>query len=585
MLAPLLLLLLLEAGLRLGGYGYPTSFLLPVKSGTVYTDNEKFAWQFYSPDTALRPNPFMVSAVKPSQAIRICILGESAAAGTPDPSFGFGRILEVMLRRQFPQKHIEVINAAMRGINSHIVLPIARDCARLKPDLFIVYMGNNEVVGLHAPGPKSGYLTPHRSLLRLVQWCKATRLGQLTSPALQQWGLLGGHPKGEQQDMAFFRERRLAMDDPRRRAVYDNFRANLQDLCQVIGNSGAKLVLSTVAVNLKDFPPFASVHSPNLSPQWETIYAAGIEAEAKGHIDAAIAHYQQAAALDPHYAELQFRLGRACLAAGRFKLARSYFQSARDWDALQFRADTRINELIRQVAAAAPNRGVTLLEADQLVAESELSEHQIPGDQLFYEHVHFRFAGDYLMARLLDEAVIKSLPEKLGTAPGATQPLPSLNECAEALAFTAPDELQLSLAMSQLTAQPPFLDQFEHVQRQARIKAELKERAAKMGQAEAQQGLEWYHQAIAQRPDDWQLYYNLGKFHHLLNHHAAETAEYEKALARLPHSQFLRLTLADALARAGQTEASMGQLKEAIKRDRHCQPAIRALAALAGKAR
>ena len=65
-------------------------------------------------------------------------MGESAAAGTPDPAFGFARILEVMLRRQFPDRRIEVINAAMRGINSHIILPIARECVRLQPDLFIV---------------------------------------------------------------------------------------------------------------------------------------------------------------------------------------------------------------------------------------------------------------------------------------------------------------------------------------------------------------------------------------------------------------------------------------------------------------
>ena len=35
----------------------------------------------------------------------------------------------------------------MTAINSHAVLPIARECARHEGDLWIVYMGNNEMIG------------------------------------------------------------------------------------------------------------------------------------------------------------------------------------------------------------------------------------------------------------------------------------------------------------------------------------------------------------------------------------------------------------------------------------------------------
>jgi hypothetical protein len=97
----------------------------------------------------------MFPAVKKAGTVRIFVLGESAAAGTPDPSFGFARILDVMLRQRHPGTDFEVINAAMRGINSHIVRRIAQECLQYEPDLLLLYMGNNEFVGLYVPGPKA----------------------------------------------------------------------------------------------------------------------------------------------------------------------------------------------------------------------------------------------------------------------------------------------------------------------------------------------------------------------------------------------------------------------------------------------
>jgi hypothetical protein len=125
LLVPLLLLGFLEGGLRLCGYGYPTSFFVKMEDGLNYTANRSFGWQFFSRETSTYPHPFVMPIHKSPDAFRVFIFGESAALGTPAPAFGFGRILEVMLRQRFPNKRIEVINAAMRGIDSNIVLPIA----------------------------------------------------------------------------------------------------------------------------------------------------------------------------------------------------------------------------------------------------------------------------------------------------------------------------------------------------------------------------------------------------------------------------------------------------------------------------
>ena len=55
-------------------------------------------------------------------------------------------------RRASAGSDFEVIQAAMTAINSYVLLPIARNCAALQPDLFIVYAGNNEVVGPFGAG-------------------------------------------------------------------------------------------------------------------------------------------------------------------------------------------------------------------------------------------------------------------------------------------------------------------------------------------------------------------------------------------------------------------------------------------------
>ena len=83
---------------------------------------------------------------------------------------------------------------------------------------------------------------------------------------------------------------------------------------------------------------------------------------------------------------------------------------ARDLDALRFRADSRINAIIREVAAEQEAAGVRLVDAEQSLAKSDLAVGGIPGDGLFYEHVHLTFDGNYLLARAYWTQVEAALP-------------------------------------------------------------------------------------------------------------------------------------------------------------------------------
>src|SRR5437868_8025891 len=240
-LVPLFTLTIIEGSLRLFHYGFSTNFFTRTSGGTNFGVNEKFLLQFYSGNAAKgKTQPFVIPVQKPPGTTRIFVFGESAAQGTPEPAFGFIRILEVMLRSQFPRQQFEVINAAMRGVNSHILLPAARDCAGKSPDLFILYIGNNEVIGLHAPGPEAGIVDRHLALSRAVQWLRSLRFGQWLT------GLRDKSRKPPKQDMEYFREHRVAFDDPGRQIAYRHFERNLEDICRAAQHAGAKTVFSTI---------------------------------------------------------------------------------------------------------------------------------------------------------------------------------------------------------------------------------------------------------------------------------------------------------------------------------------------------
>ena len=78
---PLLALGVLEAALRLAGYGYRTSMFekVQLEGRECLLNNEQFGLRFFPPELFRWPNPLLMEAVKPADTCRIFIFGESAA--------------------------------------------------------------------------------------------------------------------------------------------------------------------------------------------------------------------------------------------------------------------------------------------------------------------------------------------------------------------------------------------------------------------------------------------------------------------------------------------------------------------------
>jgi hypothetical protein len=177
--APLVFFAALEVGLRLGGFGRDTRFFIPDEQPGVYRTNPRFTELFFPASFGLKPVNFRLTKEKPAGAVRVFVLGESAAMGVPEPAFGLAAQLRAQLRAVRPGERIEVFNLGVTAINSHAIVEIARQAVLFEPDLLVIYMGNNEVVGPYGVSSVVTAGTPPRALIRAGLRLRQTRTGQL----------------------------------------------------------------------------------------------------------------------------------------------------------------------------------------------------------------------------------------------------------------------------------------------------------------------------------------------------------------------------------------------------------------------
>ena len=522
-LVPALLVVVAEVVLRICGVGTPTGVMRPCtdQGRPAFCDNQFFAASFFPSGMYRTPRPYVIPARKAPGTYRIFVLGESVAWGDPDPTYGFARYLEVMLRERFPLVKFEVVNASITAINSHVLLPMVEDLVQYQPDLFVIYTGNTEVVGPFGPGTVLTGWDSSLAAIRARIALDSTRLGQVAAKASGG----GRNNAAEWRGMEMFLDRQVRADSPQMRPVYENFAANLRDIGAVARRSGSQVLISTVATNLKDCAPFASLHREDSRPDelksWEGLVQRGAALEEAGSYSEALKLYLSAADVDPQYAELQFRIARSLWALGDFAGAKERFVHAQDLDTLRFRADTKLNEVIRTVTGKNPNVG--LVDAAAVFADE--SAHGVPGGELFYEHVHMNPRGTYVLARAFFRQIVNILPVELQRG-AAGADVASQEDCERLLAFTPYDRVRVAgLVLSKLE-RPPFTNQLNHSEEVQRIKIQADGAGLNYGDIVAE-----YQWALVQNPQDRLLHLNYG---FLLHRYEPALAEKE-LLAALPY--------------------------------------------------
>ena len=520
----------LEFALRAAGVGTANSFFVArnIDGHRFSLTNRAFYQQFFANPIGKHweGSEWAITREKAENELRVFIFGGSAAQGWPDPAYSFWRILQVMLEEAYPDADVRLYSAAHPGVNSHVMRQAAVACAAYEPDLFVVYLGNNEANGPFGAVYLDEDSTPEDVIkrVRLHLFFSGLRLLQLMHPT---------------ETSALYvdnvRQQFLAQGDPRLAVMSATFEDNLRATCAAGSEAGATVVLSTVGVNLRSCLPHTSLHIPPLTSteitRWEAAFDEGKAAEDTQDWATALAAYQKAAAIGANHAELQFRLGNAYYALKDFARARDSYEMACDLDAFRSRAFRAMNEPIRKVAENTPH----LAFMDGKGALAEASPHGVPGAEFFVDNCHLTFEGNYVLARATYAAAIPALEARFG-AP-RIQAVPSEAECRKLLALSpAIEKEQLRIVLN-------MAEQWNW-----RVDTRIEQRRNALEEATS---------------GDWL---------------ADSAAAYATALETRPGDSYLHERYADCLLKQGRTEQALAEARRAVEQQPFSRSVLRLLA-------
>jgi len=364
-----------------------------------------------------------IRVAKPANGLRIVCLGGSACASWPHPpQETFAKYLEQALELTYPDRKVEVINAAAHGFASYRVRRVFDQILPLQPDFIVVYSGNNEFLeDRDYRSAVSPLIEALRNNLRSVQWLQA-RLGysgkDLPGEDLKDVAT-AFYRKAQQQSLE------LRKDPVQFAGVKAHYAASMEYMVGEAERRGIPLLLFTVPVNLADWLPTVSNSSleGERFREWERTYYLGRRALLEGLPEEGIRSVRRAIAMDPEHAESHYWLARLLEETGETDSALASYKRARDLDYNPFRAHSDFNATLRRLAETYPR--VVLVDLEKEFERA--SERHIPGFDLFLDYVHPNQRGNLLIAKAAFDAIVrhKSLPPSAGTPPFQRNSLPS----------------------------------------------------------------------------------------------------------------------------------------------------------------
>lgn len=559
-MVPLLFFIVLELGLTLFGIGTSFDYFheIDINGQTHYQDNPDFADQFYPASLNIGPLENTFSRQRSPELIRVYVLGGSAAQGFPHKNHGFDRLLATQLRAALPTRQVEVINTAMTSVNSHVVYAVAKSIPDNSADYAVILMGNNEVVGPYGPGTFNQNFLANISLIRGIQALKRTRLWQALDGVMKRIKPTDAQQQLEWEGMQMFTDHGIAHDDPRMASVYSHYEDNLTSIIETLRSKGMHVLLSSVPVNVRHSAPFLSVHSPDLSEdqlsQWRETIRLGSESTNANDWDSAISHFQDALAIDPDYADTHFQLASAFENLGDYDAAKTHYLKALDLDALRFRADTRLDQSIRKVAASVDGDSFSFV--DNVAAFEKSSQPFQPGWNLFLEHVHYDFSGNHVLAAEISRSIIGSL------SGAADSPTLSSAEVARRIGFPNYDTIEEIKNLQGMVQHPPFPGQVNYDE----LLHFLDEKLIGLSDAVGTQTTVVQRRKEVADADlaDWKVHFELAVLYQRLRNPRSMYFHLNRILELYPHNRETYMKLAEELSRDGRWAEVIPHLKQSL---------------------
>ncbi len=520
-------------------------------------------------------NPQSFAATKPPGSYRVFTLGGSTTAGRPyDDKVAFGRWLQLYLDAAEPDRVHEVINAGAISYASYRIALLMKEIVRYQPDLLVVYTGHNEFLEERS----------YTALIDQPRWWQRLRLwlGGRRFFALARSGLRSLRPASPEAGTQLAGEvetklegwtglERYQRDDRLAQSITQHFAANLRRMAALARAHDVRLLFVEPVANLKDFSPFKSQHTDGLTAaqiaRVDSLLAEAVQQLQAGDSAVALDRLDAALAIDPLYAELHFRAGRAHLALGDTAAARAAFVRAKDLDVAPLRATEPILRILRETVA---DEGLTLIDLPALLAAEsrERFGHSLLGNEYLLDHVHPNFDVHARIAGQIVEELAAQGEVRIAAGWSATtrrairrQVVASLDE-----AYYAQRDLNLATVLGWAgkieEARAPLLRVAHALPNNSQAHLHLGIVHQRLGEFQA--AAEELRLAIQLTPDSAAAHFNLGIVLGRMNRLDTAIAELEAALDRQPDYPEALHNLGVLLRRQGNLTAAVAAFRRAL---------------------
>lgn len=559
-LIPSLFFGLLELTLRLMSIGNSYDYFKEIKidENIYYQDNKDFATQFYPSSLGIAPIHNTINSTKDDNSIRVFILGGSAAQGFPHVNHGLDRHLGAHLKSAIPNKKIEVVNTAMTSINSHVVYEVAKTLPDNSADYAVILMGNNEVVGPYGPSTFNQNFLSSLTLIRTLQALKRTHTWQVIALIVEYIKSSGEEKNIIWEGMQMFSDFSVKHDDTRLKNVYSHFESNLRDTIQILQEKGMRVILSSVPVNLRHSAPFGSSHRSDMTQselaRWNSLSTKAREAYQNKNWNKAQQLYYDLLTLDNEYADTHFRLATVLENIQKYEKAKNHFSQALNLDTKRFRANHIINNIISKLAGSLENQNVSFV--DNAALFEKISEPYAPGWNLFHEHVHFDYSGNYYLARELTKAIISDI------TPKTLYPQLSLNEAKSIIGFPNYETNQVMTRLVKMVQKPPFTNQSNSDKLIAQTITRKDNISNMVGSPT--EIIERRQSIVDKGLADWKIHYELAELNQFLRNYEAAYHHSSEVVKLYPYNYESYIKKADYLTNTGEYQQAIRNLKKSL---------------------
>jgi len=516
---------------------------------------------------------------KPAGTFRIFCLGGSTTYGRPySDATSFSGWLREFLPAADGSREWEVVNAGGISYASYRVAKLMEELVRYQPDLFVIYCGHNEFLERRT---YSSIIETPETLRNATALLGRSRTYTLLRRLLHRDPVRPA-AKGKRDDSSKPYELpaevkavlddaigpdAYSRDDEQQRQVIAHFRFNLYRMLDIARSAGARVVLVVPAGNLRACSPFKSQHRDGLGElelgRVEELYTAAKSlrddrpAEALELTNAALA-------VDDRHAHLHYLRGELLWRLKRPAEARAAFTRARDEDVCPLRALSSMTDVVRDVAKQS---GTPLVDFEKVVASK--SEHAVPGDDWFLDHVHPTIAGH----RLLAERLLKILAAA-GVLPAGSELSAAKEREIIARVEGRIDRRAHAEALKNLSKVLGWAGKQDDAHRLALRAVELipddAEAQHQAGNAyihlrQFNKAIERFTASLKIRPESAKAYYGIGLAYESKPDFAKAVASYRQSLKHDPDFANSHYNLAGLLAARGEEPLAIRHYHEALR--------------------